>query len=101
MAKNGFTFFLEESKEIGSAYMNFVNELASKSSLDQLTNDLVYISALVASKNFGGIEFHVNEARKHGATRDQIKSTILLSMPLIGMSVLEPLNIALTCYDTN
>ena len=101
MAKNGFSLFLEESKEIGVAYMNFINELSSKSSLDELTNDLVYISALVASKSFGGIEFHVNEAKKHGATRDQIKSTILLSMPLIGMSVLEPLDIALTCYDKN
>jgi alkylhydroperoxidase/carboxymuconolactone decarboxylase family protein YurZ len=101
MEKNGFEIFLEESKEIGHAYMNFIKELSSKSSLEKLTHDLVYISALVASGSIGGIAFHVKEAKSHGATRDQIKSAVLATMPLIGMSVLEPLSIALQCYDEN
>jgi AhpD family alkylhydroperoxidase len=99
MENNGFKMFLDESKEIGSSYMSFINELSQKSTLDKLTNELVYISALTASKTNGGLAFHVKEAKRLGATREQIKSTIFMSMPLIGMSVLETLSIALNCYD--
>jgi alkylhydroperoxidase/carboxymuconolactone decarboxylase family protein YurZ len=63
---NGFKLFLDESKEIGASYMNFINELSQKSSLDKLTNELVYISALTAAKTNGGLAFHVQSAKNWG-----------------------------------
>jgi hypothetical protein len=71
---NGFKLFLDESKEIGSSYMNFINERSQKSALDKLTNELVYISALTALKTNDGLAFHVQLVKELGATREQIRS---------------------------
>lgn len=46
-----------------------------------------------------GIPFHVKSAKEHGATRDEIKSAILLGLPAVGNTVIKALPIALQAFD--
>lgn len=84
---NGFQLFLQETDGVGKAFMDAIEVLGEKSSLDQKTHELAYISVLVATKMFGGLDFHMDHALKLGATIEEVKSAILLPMPIIGLRV--------------
>jgi len=59
--------------------------------LDKKVHELAYISVLVTSRMYGGLPFHMNQAKQYGATYDEIKSAILLPMPVVGIQVADAL----------
>ena len=87
----GFEKFMNETGGVGSAFMSAIMKMAEVSSLDKKVHELAYISVLVTARMYGGLPFHIEQAKQHGATRDEIKSAILLPMPIVGIQVADAL----------
>ncbi len=96
---NSFQVFLEEAPEHASAWMETVKKLDSASCLDKKTEEIAYIAVLAAIGLESGIPFHVSSAKESGATRDEIKSAVLLGLPAVGNQVVKSLAIALEAFD--
>ncbi|PXV89194.1 alkylhydroperoxidase/carboxymuconolactone decarboxylase family protein YurZ [Lachnotalea glycerini] len=95
----GFSIFMKEAEETGQAYNKMIMQLSQSSALDKKTHELAYISVLSAVKMTGGLEFHVKSAKKLGASRDEVKSAVLVGLPAVGVTVIEALKPALDAYD--
>ena len=87
----GFEILMKETGEVGYSFGQMVKSLAKESVLDEKTHDLAYISVLTALKCYSGLPFHISEAIQHGASPEEIKSAMLISMPLIGLQVKDAL----------
>lgn len=88
---DGFKMFMQETSGIGEAFMGAIFKLSEKSALDKKTHELAYISVLVSTKMYGGLPFHINQAKEHGATIDEIRSAILVPLPIMGIQVADAL----------
>jgi len=96
---NSFQVFMKEAPEHSKAWMEAVQKLDRASSLDEKTKEIAYIAVLAAVGLESGISFHVKRARELGASRDDIKSAILLGLPAVGNKVIKSLSIALSSFD--
>jgi alkylhydroperoxidase/carboxymuconolactone decarboxylase family protein YurZ len=76
-----------------------VQGLANASALDDKTAALAYLAVLAALRFESGIPFHVQTARRAGATREEVVSAILIGLPAAGLGVTQALPAALTAYD--
>lgn len=96
---DGFKVFMEEGGETSAAFMEMTMKNARASALDRKTGELAYIAVLAAARMTGGLPFHVKSARELGATREEIKSAVLVGLPAVGLAVVEALPLALRSYD--
>ncbi len=88
---DGFEMFLKETNGVGEAFMGAIFKLSEQSSLSKKEHELAYISVLVTAKMYGGLPFHIEQAKKHGASLDEVRSAVLLPMPVVGIQVAEAL----------
>lgn len=98
-ATNSFNLFLAENPETGRAYMDLVVKQSQASALDRKTQELAYIAVLSAVRMAGGLKFHVNAAKDLGATREEVKSAVLVGLPVAGITLADALEAALKAYD--
>jgi alkylhydroperoxidase/carboxymuconolactone decarboxylase family protein YurZ len=96
---DGFMMFMREGGAVSSAFMEMVTKASEASALDRKAGELAYIAVLAAVRMTGGLAFHVKSAKKLGATRDEVKSAILVGLPAVGLAVIEALSVALQSYD--
>jgi alkylhydroperoxidase/carboxymuconolactone decarboxylase family protein YurZ len=96
---NSFHVFLKEAPEHSKAWMEAVQKLDAASSLDSKTGEIAYIAVLAAVGLESGIPFHVKRARDLGASREDIKSAILLGLPAVGNLMIKSLPVALNAFD--
>ena len=96
---NAFITFLNEAPQHAKAWGELVQNLAQASALDSKTGALAYLAVLAARRTVSGIPFHVKEAKKLGATREEVISAILVGLPLAGNVVTQALPPALEAYD--
>ena len=96
---NAFQTFLAEAPEQAKAWMGAVQGLDQASALDKKTEELAYLAVLSALRLTSGIPFHVASAKKHGATRAEILSAVLVGLPAAGMAVIQSLPVALDAFD--
>lgn len=96
---NAFQVFLQETPEHSKAWMEVVQKLDVASSLDKKTEEIAYIAVMAAVGLESGIPFHVKMAKEQGATRDEIKSAVLIGLPAAGNTVIKALPIALKAFD--
>lgn len=95
----GFNNFMEETDKIGKTYIEMILEQEKASALDKKTHELAYIAVLSATKIMGGLLYHVKSAKDLGASRDEVKSAILVGLPAVGLAIIDPLEAALKAYD--
>jgi alkylhydroperoxidase/carboxymuconolactone decarboxylase family protein YurZ len=88
---NGFQLFMTETDGVGKAFLDSIMLLSEKSSLEPKVHELAYISVLVASRMYEGLDFHIHHALELGATKEEVKSAVLLPMPIIGLQVADAL----------
>ena len=88
---DGFQLFLSQTDGIGEAFMGTIFQLSEKSQLDQKTHELAYISVLVATRLYGGLPFHIQRAMQLGASASEIRSAMLVPLPVVGIQVAEAL----------
>jgi len=96
---DGFRVFMGECPEVSKPFMEAVMKFGEASALDKKTEELAYIAVLVAARLTGGLPFHVQAAKARGATREEIKSAVLVGLPAVGLTVLDALPAALASYD--
>ncbi|MCH5193036.1 MAG: carboxymuconolactone decarboxylase family protein [Oscillospiraceae bacterium] len=96
---NSFRLFMEETEGTGKAYMDMVMQQAKSSSLDKKTHELAYIAVLSATRMTSGLNFHVKSAKEAGATKEDIKSAVLVGLPVAGITLADALETALQAYD--
>jgi len=94
-----FQTFAKEAPEYAEAWSNMVQALAAASVLDEKTRALAYLSVLAVLRLESGIPFHVQIAKKTGASREEIISAIIVGLPAAGHVVTQVLPAALEAYD--
>lgn len=97
---NPLEVFQSESPEIASAFNGLIEALKNSNGLDAKTKQLVYIGIKSALGDTTAIYYHVPMAKKLGATREEIKDTILITLTVCGLKgVVSCLPTALEMYD--
>jgi alkylhydroperoxidase/carboxymuconolactone decarboxylase family protein YurZ len=96
---NALDIFQEEAPEVAKAFDGLIEALKN-TGLDPKTKQLVYIGIKSAMGDTTAIFFHVQMAKKLGATREEIKDTILITLSVYGLKgVASCLPTALDIYD--
>jgi alkylhydroperoxidase/carboxymuconolactone decarboxylase family protein YurZ len=88
---NGIEKFMNETDGVGAAFMSAIMKMSEVSALEKKVHELAYISVLVTARMYGGLPYHIEHAKMYGATTDEIKSAILLPMPIVGLQVADAL----------
>ena len=96
---NAFQVFLDEAPEHAKAWMSAVQGLDQASALDKKTEELAYLAVLAAQRLTSGIPFHVQSAKRHGASREEIIAAVLIGLPAVGNAVIQSLPVALEAFD--
>ena len=96
---NAFSVFAQEVPEVQTPWMEMIHKLDSVSSLDKKTEELAYIAVMAVMRLESGLPFHVQMAKAHGVTREEIISSILVGLPAAGNVVIQALPVALEAYD--
>jgi alkylhydroperoxidase/carboxymuconolactone decarboxylase family protein YurZ len=100
--QNPFAIFQHEAPEVFAGFNGLVESLMGNTALDAKTKQLIYLGMKVAQGDTTAVMFHVPMAKKLGATRDEVKETILLTLTVCGLKgVNTSLSQALEIYDNN
>ena len=94
-----FARFGAEAPAHAAAWMQASRALAEASALDAKTAALAYLAVLAALRLESGVPFHVLQAKRSGATRDEVIGAILIGLPAAGTGVTACLPAALDAYD--
>ena len=77
--------FYQEAPEVAKAFDGLVQALVSTKGLDAKTKQLVYIGIKSAQGDSHAVCHHVPIAKKLGATREEIKDTIMITLTVCGL----------------
>jgi alkylhydroperoxidase/carboxymuconolactone decarboxylase family protein YurZ len=97
---NPLEVFQKEAPEVAKAFDGLIESLKNTTGLDPKTKQLIYIGIKSTMGDSTAIYFHVQMAKKLGATRDEIRDTILITLSVCGLTgVATCLPTALEIYD--
>ena len=97
---NPLDVFQKEAPEVAKAFNGLIDALKSTTGLDAKTKQLIYIGIKSAIGDSLAVHYHVPMAKKLGATREEIKDTILITLTVCGLKgVASCLPTALEVYD--
>ena len=99
LVSKAFQTFMTDAPQHAQAWGGMVQGLATASALAAKTSALAYLAVLAALRMESGIPFHVKEAKKAGATRQEVISAILIGLPAAGLAVTQALPAAVAAYD--
>jgi alkylhydroperoxidase/carboxymuconolactone decarboxylase family protein YurZ len=94
-----FQTFLTQTPQHARAWMSAVEGLSDASALEEKTRHLAFLAVLAVLRLDSGLPFHVQLAKKAGASRDEVASAILIGLPAAGNVVTQSLPVALAAYD--
>ncbi len=97
---NFFAVWQNESPETFKGFNEFVGCLMKNTGLDEKTFQLIYMAIQASRGAIGSVAAHAGFAKKAGATRDEVKGAILLTLMTNGINgVSDALALALDSYD--
>ena len=97
---NPLDIFQKEAPEVAKAFDGLIEALKDTTGLDAKTKQLVYIGIKATMGDTTAIYYHVQMAKKLGATREEIRDTILITLTVCGLKgVASCLPTALEVYD--
>jgi alkylhydroperoxidase/carboxymuconolactone decarboxylase family protein YurZ len=92
--------FHREAPEIAKAYDGLIQSLIASPALDTKTKQLIYISLKASQGDISALQFHVPMAKNLGATAEEVKEAILLTLTVTGLTgVVTCLQEALKVFD--
>lgn len=98
--RNTLEIFEKEAPEVAKAFDQLINTLKDTTGLDAKTKQLIYIGIKSALGDPNAIFYHVGMAKALGATRDEVKETILITLTVCGLNgVATCLPVALAAFD--
>ncbi|MER3318050.1 MAG: carboxymuconolactone decarboxylase family protein [Allomuricauda sp.] len=77
--------FQEEAPEVQQAYAGVIDSLIGLKNLDAKTKQLIFIAMKIVNDDENAVLHHVPMSKAAGATREEIKETVLLSLSVIGL----------------
>lgn len=83
--QNPFKAFQSEAPQVAAAFDGLIDAISSQDGLDPKMRQLVYIGIKASQGDAGAVAAHVPMAKSHGATRDEIRDTILLTLTVSGV----------------
>ncbi|MBS1527363.1 MAG: carboxymuconolactone decarboxylase family protein [Bacteroidetes bacterium] len=97
---NPMQVFQNEASQVSKAFDGLINALENTTGLDAKTKHLIYIGIKASLDDKTAVYYHVPMAKQLGATRDEIKDTILITLTVCGVrGVANCLPLALEIYD--
>ena len=97
---NPVEIFQREAPEVSKAFDGLIEALKDTKGLDAKTKQLVYIGIKAAMGDITAVYYHVPMAKELGATREEIKDTILITLTICGLKgVAGCLPMALEIFD--
>jgi len=100
--KSTLNTFQQEAPEVAKAFDGLIDALKSTTGLDAKTKQLVYIGIKSSTGDSTAVFFHVKMAKQLGASREEIKDTILITLTVCGLKgVSTCLQTALEAYDND
>jgi alkylhydroperoxidase/carboxymuconolactone decarboxylase family protein YurZ len=97
---NPLDTFQKEAPEVAKAFDGLIEALKNTKGLDPKTKQLIYIGIKSSMGDTTAIYFHVAMAKKLGASREEIRDTILITLSVCGLKgVASCLPTALEVYD--
>jgi AhpD family alkylhydroperoxidase len=98
--KHFFQVLTEETPGINKAFFDLVGAIQKDSGLDEKTFQLVYIGIKAANGEIGSVVAHAGFAKKAGATREEVRGAVLVSLMTNGVTgIAACLSAALDAYD--
>jgi alkylhydroperoxidase/carboxymuconolactone decarboxylase family protein YurZ len=85
MSKSGYMIFQQESPEVAAAFNKLIENIAKPSALDGETKQLLYIAMKIVTDDVGAALAHVSFAKKAGASREELRETVLLTLTVVGL----------------
>ena len=82
--KDGLTFIMKHRKDVFRNYQKMVSTLGTH--LDEKTRELIMLAIQVNSPSPDAIKIIIPKAVKAGAKRDEIIDTLILTIPVVGLS---------------
>lgn len=100
MSQNPYDIFRKEFSEIAGRYDSLVDAQRSFNCLDPKTKQLIVVAIHTATRNPRGVKFHAAMAKQEGASREEVKGAVVMSLHLVGLAaVLDALPAALEGYE--
>ncbi|WP_319269838.1 carboxymuconolactone decarboxylase family protein [uncultured Draconibacterium sp.] len=100
MRNNPLDIFVKEAPDVQKAYSKVIEALSNLNGLDTKTKHLIYIAMKVITDDKLAIKYHVPMAKSAGATRQEIRDSVLLSISVCGLKgISQILPMALEEYD--
>ena len=77
--------FREDYPEIAEAYDQMGNAVHTAGPLDDKTRSLIKLALSTGAGLEGAVHSHTKKALEKGVTKEEIKQTVLLALPTIGL----------------
>lgn len=99
--QNPFALLKEEAPQVSEAFDGLIRAVSS-GALDSKTRQLVYIGIKASQGDAKAVAAHVPMAKMAGASRDEIRDTILMTMTVSGVQgITHCLIPALEAYESD
>lgn len=85
MSKNAFEVFQQESPQVAEAFNGLIAAVAAGDGLDAKTRQLIYIGIKASQGDTAAVAAHVPMAKAHGAGREEIRDTVMLTLTVSGV----------------
>jgi len=100
MSKSGYMIFQQESPDVAAAFNKLIETIAKPSALETKTKQLLYIAMKIVTDDVGAALMHVSFAKKAGASREELRETVLLTLTVVGLKGINTaLSAVLEAYD--
>ena len=100
MSKSGYMIFQQESPDVAAAFNKLIETIAKPSALETKTKQLLYIAMKIVTDDVGAALMHVSFAKKAGASREELRETVLLTLTVAGLKGINTaLSDVLEAYD--
>jgi len=80
-----FTDFTKSYPKIGEAYAQMGHAVHNAGPLDQKTRELIKLAISCGAQKEGAVHSHTRKALEAGCTKEEIRHTVLLLLPTLGM----------------
>ena len=98
--KSFFEVWQEGSPGTSKAFFDLAGAIEKEGGLDAKTFQLVYIAIKASKSEAGSVAAHAGFAKRAGATRDEVRGAVLVSLMTDGISgVSSCLPAAMEAYD--
>ena len=98
--KSFFQVLEEEAPSVNGAFFGLAGALEKDGGLDAKTFQLVYLAIKASKGEVGSVSAHAGFAKKAGATREEVRGAVLVSLMTDGITgVASCLPAAMDSYD--